>query len=66
MRCRECKVTMPKGAKVCPSCNTPVSVDEATLDQMVSTASIPSLATLFKKAKDQGVITAEEGYKAAT
>jgi hypothetical protein len=33
-----------------------LSVDDDTLDQMVQQASVPSLASLFKQAKDQGLI----------
>jgi len=33
-----------------------LSVDDATLDLMVQQASAPSLASLFKQAKDQGLI----------
>ncbi len=35
---------------------------EATLDQLVSKASQPTLASLFKKAKEKGLITTITGY----
>lgn len=33
-----------------------VSVDDETLDQLVQEASVPTLAQLFKRAKEAGVI----------
>lgn len=55
---------MPANTMVCPSCghDNTVSVSDDRLDQMVSQASIPDLATLFRKAKDSGAIGAFEGY----
>jgi uncharacterized protein with PIN domain len=41
----------------CPKCGTPVvSVAEDTIDQMVARASLPNLADLFRKGKEQGLI----------
>jgi hypothetical protein len=42
-----------------------VSVVDDRLDQMVQQASIPNLATLFKRAKDAGVITTGKEYGGA-
>lgn len=55
---------MPANTQVCPVCghDHTVSVDEDTLDQLVAAASVPNLATLFRKAKDSGAIGAFEGY----
>lgn len=39
-----------------------VSVDDATLDSMVQQASKPNLATLFRQAKQAGVIGATTVY----
>lgn len=39
-----------------------VSVADDTLDNMVQQASTPSLATLFKKAKDAGAIKPVSAY----
>ena len=33
-----------------------VSAEEASLDQLIQEASLPTLSTLFKRAKDAGVI----------
>jgi hypothetical protein len=39
-----------------------MSVVDDSLDQMVQAASIPSLASLFRQAKDQGVIVPVSNY----
>lgn len=41
----------------CPRCHPPVSVGDDSLDAMVQAASTPNLASLFRRAKDAGVIT---------
>ena len=51
----------------CPRCHPQVqqavvSVADDTLDSMVQAASTPSLATLFRRAKDQGVISGVTVY----
>ena len=55
---------MPANTQVCPGCghDNTVSVADDTLDQMVQTASAPNLASLFRKAKDSGVIKGFDGY----
>ncbi len=41
----------------CPNCSSdPVSAPDDILDQMIQGASVPDLASLMRKAKDQGVI----------
>lgn len=63
MRCTECRRTMPAEASICPSCgHHNVSVADDRLDSMVQSASVPDLATLFRKAKDSGVIKGFDGY----
>lgn len=50
----------------CPTCYPEaVSDPDARLDTMVQQASVPSLATLFKKAKDSGAIKAVTAYGGA-
>ena len=39
-----------------------LSVDEASLDRMIQDASAPSLADLFRKAKEQGLVQPVTGY----
>ena len=47
----------------CTICITPeVSDPDATLDTMIQQASVPTLATLFRKAKDSGAIKPVTGY----
>ena len=55
---------MPANTQVCPACghDHTVSVTDDTLDQMVTQASVPNLATLFRRAKETGAIAAFEGY----
>lgn len=40
----------------------PPSVDEATMDRMVQEASMPTLASLFQRAKDTGLIKPVPSY----
>jgi hypothetical protein len=48
---------------VCPACGHRIlSVVDDRLDQMVQQASIPNLATLFKRAKDAGIIAPGKEY----
>lgn len=44
-----------------PAHVSPVRVTEEQLDQMVSRATRPSLATLYKKARSQGLVPASTG-----
>lgn len=39
-----------------------LSAEEASMDQMVQAASVPSLASLFQKAKDTGLIKPMKEY----
>lgn len=39
-----------------------LSVDDATIEALVQSASTPSLATLFKRGKETGLIQATTGY----
>jgi hypothetical protein len=41
---------------------TPLSVPEGNLDVLVQQASVPNLASLFRKAKASGVITPMKAY----
>lgn len=40
--------------------------DEDNLDQMVQAASVPNLASLFRKGKERGLIKAQQEYRHAT
>jgi len=54
---------MPDSTRICPGCgHHNVSVPDDRLDELVTAASRPNLATLFRKAKDSGAIKAFEGY----
>lgn len=64
--CSECKKASPDGAVRCGTCGHPfVSDPDARLDDMIEKAAVPSLATLFRKAKDSGAIKPATGYGAA-
>ena len=52
-KCPTC--TRPLQGDLCSVCG-PVSEVGDSLDSMVEQASVPNLATLFKRAKDAGVI----------
>lgn len=60
--CTECKHLSPDGAVRCPGCGHNLSDPDARLDDMVEKAAVPSLATLFRKAKDSGAIKPVSGY----
>ncbi len=45
-----------------PVVQAEVSASAETIDQMVEAASVPNLATLFKRAKDRGVIGSVSVY----
>lgn len=50
-----------------PTCTRAiVSVADDSLDHMVEAASVPNLATLFRRAKDKGVIGAVSNYGEAS
>lgn len=42
--------------------STPVSVADDSLDTLVEQASTPTLAQLFQRAKDQGLIQPQQQY----
>lgn len=46
----------------CPKCGRDLSDPDARLDDMIEKAAVPSLATLFRKAKDSGAIKPISGY----
>lgn len=55
--CRRCYgVTHPGG--VCPK---DVSAPDDSLDSLIQAASVPNLATLFRRAKDSGAIPVVAG-----
>lgn len=39
------------------------STTDDKLDEMIAAASIPNLASLFKKAKETGLVTETQAYK---
>lgn len=57
----KCKIHQIERCTICPEVSDP----DARLDDMVEKAAVPSLATLFRKAKDQGAIKPATGYGAA-
>jgi len=54
----KCTIHQIERCTICP----PVSDPDAKLDDMVEKAAVPSLATLFRKAKDSGAIKPLTGY----
>lgn len=62
--CPKCDTNLREG--LCPSCGwTEVSDAGEIMDDMIAKASVPSLATLFRKAKDSGAIGPISGYGGA-
>ncbi len=54
--CPGCNQMYPANS-ACPNCGSDtVSATEARMDSMIQGASVPDLASLMRKAKDQGVI----------
>ena len=51
--------TGPRGGT--PS-DSSTKMDEAAMDRMVQTASTPSLATLFQRGKDAGLLKPQQEY----
>lgn len=44
------------------SVENPTKMDEASMDQMVQAASIPSLGTLFQRGKEKGLLKPQQEY----
>jgi len=59
----ECKIHKINNCTICPA---ELSDPDDRLDTMVQQASVPSLASLFRKAKQSGAIKPISGYGAAT
>jgi len=57
--CGMCDAIAPRK---CPAHRDIVSVVGDSLDALVQQASVPDLATLFRRAKDSGVIVAGKEY----
>lgn len=57
-RCTECNGEIV--GSTCTSCG--MSVVDASLDSMVQAASVPNLASLFRRAKDAGVLGPVSNY----
>lgn len=64
--CAGCGRELPDPRQSCQHCYPDVSDPDAKLDDMVEKAAIPSLATLFRKAKDQGAIKPVVAYGGPT
>lgn len=62
MPCENCGTANDRDATSCRECGQPLSDPDASLDRMVHTASVPDLATLFKRAKDKGAIGPVSNY----
>jgi hypothetical protein len=58
----ECKIHQIKHCTICPEVSDP----DASMDTMIQQASVPTLATLFRKAKDSGAIKAVTAYGGPT
>lgn len=54
MRCPDCK--KPASGKKCSTCGASLSVADATLEDLLAGAGIPNLASLMKRAKEDGHI----------
>lgn len=55
--------TISRGGNVSdPGTKMEPVTDEANLDELVQRASVPNLASLFKKGKERGLIKAQQEY----
>lgn len=63
MNCPNCNTKADSLADVCEACGTEiVSVPDDKMDALVSAASIPNLASLFRAGKDKGLIKPTSVY----
>lgn len=60
--CPTCGNGIPERGATCPHCNPVVSDPDAKLDDMIEKAAVPTLASLFRKAKADGAIKPVSGY----
>jgi uncharacterized OB-fold protein len=61
--CPKCGHAYTRVGEICPVCHpAEVSDPDAKLDDMVERAAVPTLATLFRKAKATGAIKPITGY----
>lgn len=61
--CDQCQFGYAEDKNKCPRCGAPHSTGEPdTMDQLIQQASVPNLASLFRKAKKAGVIGAVSVY----
>jgi hypothetical protein len=65
MRCPRCGGP-PSTQREDPDHETPVSVDESSLDTMIEQASRPTLASLLKRGIDSGLIKPTHDYAAGS
>lgn len=61
MKCFICRAEQVPGTGFCEN-GHPMSVVDDSLDRLVEAASVPSLSTLFRRAKEKGVIGAVSNY----
>lgn len=62
MTCTHCNTVNPEDSTNCSSCGAPLSEATDSLDSLVQAASVPNLASLFRKAKETGVIGSVSVY----
>ena len=62
--CSGCGYELPHRDVPCSRCTPQVSDPDDKLDSMIEQAAVPSLATLFRKAKQSGAIKPVTGYGA--
>lgn len=59
----ECDICLAQAGQAAPPWTPPkLSVDDATLDSMIQAASIPNLAVLIRRGKEQGLLKPITGY----
>lgn len=63
IRCDQCSYGYAEGKSKCPRCgSTNATAEPDNMDQLIQQASVPNLASLFRKAKEAGVIGAVSVY----
>lgn len=62
-RCDQCSFGYSESKDKCPRCGaTNPAAEPDTMDQLIQQASVPNLASLFRKARETGVIGAVSVY----
>lgn len=62
MRCPDCGHLNPEEQATCLECGGKLSVSTDTMDDMIEEASVPDLATLYRRGKEKGLLKPQADY----